>query len=84
MKINLILFFVEKKPDQQHLTPFKALIVSNLPIGQGLSSSAALEVAFLYFLEGLVYQQFNFKLNLRFVEIKRSQKSEKGERNLIN
>lgn len=54
------LFYIEK----HRLPSFQALIISNLPIGQGLSSSAALEVSFLCFLEGLINRK-GFKLNMR-------------------
>lgn len=42
------------KTERKQLKPFEALVLSNLPIGQGLSSSAALEVAFFELLEGLL------------------------------
>ena len=37
----------------RHYTGFKAAIVSSVPVGGGVSSSAALEVAFHTFLEAL-------------------------------
>lgn len=37
----------------QPVRPFNAVISSNVPLGAGLSSSAALEVAFFHFLEAL-------------------------------
>lgn len=42
---------------QGHVTAFKAIIHSSLPLGGGLSSSAALEVAMLHFIECLASEK---------------------------
>ena len=44
------------------LKPFDAVIKSNVPLGSGLSSSAALEVAMYTFLENLLKGIFSFVL----------------------
>ena len=45
---------IDNFPNKQSLKPFNAVIATSVPLGAGLSSSAALEVATFYFLESLM------------------------------
>ena len=47
------------------LQPFDAVIKSNVPLGSGLSSSAALEVSVYTFLENLLKSKFRFHFVLK-------------------
>jgi galactokinase len=49
MLFNIITFYILLEP----LMGFNAVIISTVPVGAGLSSSAALEVAVFTFLESM-------------------------------
>ncbi|RWS21463.1 galactokinase-like protein, partial [Leptotrombidium deliense] len=55
------------------VVPFKALIVSSVPIGSGLSSSASLEVSTFTFLEGLLNTNLGISLQEKAVICQRAE-----------